>query len=56
MTFARADALLGGYQYNGHLGGQKRHTGGFFAKREQARIAGARGGLISRRTKRSDGQ
>lgn len=39
------------YQYNGSLGGKKGHTGGFFADRELARRAGAKGGRISRRTK-----
>jgi general stress protein YciG len=35
----------------GAKGGQRGHTGGFFANRELARIAGARGGRISKRTK-----
>jgi hypothetical protein len=34
-------------------GGRKGRTGGFFANRELARIAGAKGGRISRRTKSS---
>ena len=32
-------------------GGKKGKTGGFYANRELARIAGAKGGRISRRTK-----
>lgn len=32
----------------GRKGGQNGHTGGFFANRELARIAGRKGGLISR--------
>lgn len=36
----------------GAMGGKKSRTGGFFANRELARIAGAKGGRISRRTKR----
>lgn len=36
----------------GRLGGMKGRTGGFFANRELARIAGAKGGRISRRTKK----
>jgi len=35
----------------GAQGGKNGHTGGFFANRELARIAGAKGGRISRRTK-----
>ena len=35
----------------GAMGGKKGKTGGFFANRELARIAGAKGGKISRRTK-----
>lgn len=34
----------------GAIGGKKGTTGGFFANRELARIAGAKGGRISRRT------
>lgn len=33
------------------IGGAKGKTGGFFANRELARIAGAKGGRISRRGK-----
>ena len=33
-------------------GGKKGRTGGFYANRELARIAGAKGGKISRRTKK----
>lgn len=36
----------------GAIGGKKGKTGGFFANRELARIAGAKGGRISRRTKK----
>lgn len=35
----------------GAKGGKLGRTGGFYANRELARIAGARGGRISRRTK-----
>lgn len=40
------------YAKIGANGGVKGHTGGFYANRELARIAGARGGRISRRTKK----
>lgn len=36
----------------GAKGGRLGRTGGFFANRELARIAGAKGGRISRRTKK----
>lgn len=36
----------------GAMGGKKGKTGGFFANRELARIAGAKGGRISRRGKK----
>jgi general stress protein YciG len=39
------------YAKIGAQGGKKGHTGGFYANRELARIAGARGGRISRRVK-----
>ena len=39
------------YARIGSIGGKKGHTGGFYKNRELARIAGARGGRISRRTK-----
>mgnify|MGYP006363290491 FL=1 len=39
------------YARIGAKGGKKGRTGGFFADRELARIAGAKGGKISRRTK-----
>jgi hypothetical protein len=39
------------YQRIGAKGGRLGRTGGFFANRELARIAGAKGGRISRRTK-----
>lgn len=38
------------YSKIGAMGGKKGHTGGFYANRELARIAGAKGGTISRRT------
>ena len=41
------------YAKIGAMGGKKGRTGGFFANRELARIAGAKGGRISRRTKKS---
>jgi general stress protein YciG len=37
----------------GKVGGQKGHTGGFYANRELARIAGARGGKISRKPQKA---
>src|SRR5579883_2880602 len=39
------------YARIGAKGGQKGHTGGFYANRELARVAGAKGGRISRRVK-----
>ena len=39
------------YAKIGARGGKMGHTGGFFANRELARAAGAKGGRISRRTK-----
>jgi hypothetical protein len=39
------------YAKIGAVGGKKGRTGGFFANRELARLAGAKGGRISRRTK-----
>lgn len=39
------------YKRIGAMGGKKGTTGGFAANRELARIAGAKGGRISRRTK-----
>lgn len=38
------------YKRIGSMGGRNSHTGGFYADRELARKAGAKGGLISRRT------
>lgn len=38
------------YKKIGAKGGKNGHTGGFFADRELARIAGAKGGQISKRT------
>ncbi|MCA9335994.1 hypothetical protein KC967_03770 [Candidatus Saccharibacteria bacterium] len=42
------------YAKIGRKGGQAGHTGGFAANPELARIAGAKGGRISRRTKKAD--
>lgn len=42
------------YAKIGAMGGKKGKTGGFYANRELARIAGAKGGRISRRSKRED--
>lgn len=39
------------YKRIGSLGGQNGHTGGFYANRELARKAGAKGGRLSRRKK-----
>lgn len=39
------------YRKIGAIGGARGRTGGFFANRELARIAGAKGGKISRRVK-----
>jgi general stress protein YciG len=41
------------YAKIGAMGGKKGKTGGFYANRELARIAGAKGGRISRRTKKT---
>ncbi len=41
------------YAKIGAAGGKKGRTGGFFANRELARIAGAKGGRVSRRTKKT---
>lgn len=40
------------YARIGAMGGKKGRTGGFYANRELARIAGQKGGRISRRTKK----
>lgn len=40
------------YARIGAMGGKKGHTGGFYANRELARVAGAKGGRISRRKKK----
>lgn len=42
------------YARIGGEGGKKGRTGGFFANRELARAAGAKGGRISRRTKKAE--
>lgn len=44
------------YRIIGSKGGQAGHTGGFAARPELARIAGAKGGRISRRTGVTTGQ
>ncbi|HSW80471.1 MAG TPA: hypothetical protein VLG47_06850 [Candidatus Saccharimonadales bacterium] len=41
------------YAKIGAKGGKKGTTGGFFVNRELARVAGARGGRVSRRTKKT---
>lgn len=41
------------YKRIGSIGGKRGTTGGFYANRELARIAGAKGGKVSRRTKRA---
>lgn len=43
------------YRLIGSKGGQNGHTGGFAARPELARIAGAKGGRISRRTGKTTG-
>ena len=40
------------YARIGQMGGKLGRTGGFYANRELARVAGAKGGKISRRTKK----
>ena len=42
------------YARIGAAGGKKGRTGGFFANRDLAREAGAKGGRISRRTKTTE--
>lgn len=41
------------YAKIGRKGGQRGHTGGFAANPQLARIAGAKGGRVSRRTKKT---
>lgn len=41
------------YSKIGAIGGKKGTTGGFWANRELARIAGKKGGLVSRRGKKN---
>ena len=41
------------YSKIGAKGGKLGRTGGFFANRDLARVAGAKGGRISRRTKKA---
>lgn len=43
------------YRIIGSKGGQNGHTGGFAARPELARTAGAKGGRISRRTGKTTG-
>lgn len=42
------------YAKIGAKGGRRGHTGGFFANRDLARKAGAKGGSISRRKQRDE--
>ena len=42
------------YAKIGAKGGRNGHTGGFAANPELARVAGAKGGRISRRTKKTE--
>ena len=42
------------YAKIGAMGGKKGRTGGFYANRDLARAAGAKGGRISRRTKKTE--
>lgn len=44
------------YRIIGRRGGKNGHTGGFFANRELARTAGAKGGRISRRSGIKNGE
>lgn len=41
------------YAKIGAKGGENGHTGGFFANRELARLAGQKGGRVSRRPKKT---
>ena len=41
------------YKEIGAKGGRNGHTGGFYANRELARIAGAKGGRISKRGRKN---
>ena len=53
LSAARTNKIKYGsdfYKKIGSLGGSKSRTGGFYANRELARIAGKKGGAISRRT------
>jgi hypothetical protein len=42
------------YARIGAMGGKKGTTGGFYANRDLARVAGAKGGRISRRNKKTN--
>lgn len=44
------------YAKIGAKGGKVGRTGGFFANRELARVAGAKGGRISRRSKKTEAE
>lgn len=41
------------YARIGAIGGRNSHTGGFYANRELARIAGAKGGRMGRKHRKS---
>ena len=41
------------YTHIGAKGGANGHTGGFYANRELARIAGAKGGRVSKRRRQA---
>ena len=42
------------YKEIGAKGGRNGHTGGFYVNRELARVAGAKGGRISKRGKKGE--
>lgn len=44
------------YRIQGAKGGRNGHTGGFAANPELARVAGVKGGRISRRRKRTESE
>ena len=48
MTFKKGDPLT---KILGARGGSNGHTGGFYVNRELAKIAGSKGGKISKRGK-----
>lgn len=47
--YGSKEAITRKFQRMGSLGGQHSHTGGFYGNPERARIAGCKGGQISRR-------